>query len=585
MRKIPIKLHTANAIRWLGSLYRNPADAIKEHVSNAIDEHIKSLTTYQRCSVCRVDFTMKKESVTIEYRYGLSKKEFEDILQRVANSAKKGADYKQIGQLGIGIFSFLQIGRKCTFLSKRSKDDETFKVILRDGSESAEFPHAQKREHLKEPGIRIIISELKFDPTRKRGPLSVDKLQKVFADKFDSYLKNGHLEITIQTKGVIHTVEPQQIDLPRIGKGYEEWLLTDEPSKTFSLELYFDPSGKGTVSIRHTGVTVVDDLKAISAYGIEKSIYANGDIRGYIEADFLVPLPARSGFEEDDNWTSLILELERLRPAFEAEVEELKEEESKKRLTEVQRKAIEIANEILNAEEFKDLELLEGLGRKSPEKKTPPNGFDFIPSSIRIEPNKSGKLALKAIVPKVIPDKTVVNIFVNDPSVDLLVHKLIFLSSNADDEGIVTEFVRFLVKTKTSDPVILMATTNQKTAIAHITVAHQVQKRKPKSPGKDKQGQRINYNEVAFEDGSIRHSRYISRMIQINNLNKDFKREMKGSDDDKLAYAALMIGKETITYNDRSGTVDDYLEKFLTFYFNLKNKLPDSSIKSMKKLR
>ena len=42
MKKVPIKIHTANALRWLGSLYRNPSDAIKEHVSNAIDEHLKA---------------------------------------------------------------------------------------------------------------------------------------------------------------------------------------------------------------------------------------------------------------------------------------------------------------------------------------------------------------------------------------------------------------------------------------------------------------------------------------------------------------------------------------------------------------
>ena len=41
-QRILIQLHVANALQWLGTLYRNPADALKEHVSNAIDEHLKA---------------------------------------------------------------------------------------------------------------------------------------------------------------------------------------------------------------------------------------------------------------------------------------------------------------------------------------------------------------------------------------------------------------------------------------------------------------------------------------------------------------------------------------------------------------
>ena len=37
----PIQLHIAHALQRLGTLYGHPADALKEHVSNAIDEHLK----------------------------------------------------------------------------------------------------------------------------------------------------------------------------------------------------------------------------------------------------------------------------------------------------------------------------------------------------------------------------------------------------------------------------------------------------------------------------------------------------------------------------------------------------------------
>ena len=576
MRKFPIKLHTANTLKWLGSLYRNPADAIKEHVSNAIDEHVKAKKIGKSVPVCKVTYSLESDKITIKYPYGMSKEEFENALQRVADSVKKNLNFKHIGQLGIGMFSFLQIGKKCTFYSKKSKDTETIRVTLREGSDDAEFETAKKRESLREPGIKIIISELRFDPTKKsRGPLSPERLRKIFAEKFDSFLKEGSLEITIYTKGKSYSVKPLKIELPIIGKDYKDWPLSRDRTKRFSLELYFDPSGKGTVSIRHMGVTIVDDIKVLSAYGLEESVYANGDIKGFIDANFLKPLPARTGFEENEDWIGLLDELDRLRPSIEAEVESLKQQEAEKKLTEIQKEAIELARDILNTEKFKDLELLEGLGRKSPEQRFPPNGFDFVPSSIRIKLGKTGTLSLKAFVPKVVPDNSIVKLGISDSSsVELITQSLILKASETDKNGVFTAHIRLRGKSETTIPVILTATTRKSKAVAHIRIAEPEQIRKPIT-GKEKEGSGINYEEVAFEDGPLKHSRYISRKIQINKLNKDFVQEIKmtRSKETKLAYAALMIGKETIAYNDKTGAADDYLEKMLSFHFELKGRL------------
>jgi len=588
MRKVPIKFGSLAAVlQLLGSLYRSPADAIKEHVSNAIDEHLRAKDISKQLPVCRVTFTLEKDKVIIEYPYGMSKEEFEDALQRVADSVKKSRGFKQIGQLGIGMFSFFQIGKKCIFFSKKDKGCETIKVALREGSDEAEFETATKRESLSSPGIKIVISGLLFDPTKQRGPLSPAKLQKLFEEKFDPYLKDRSLEIVIYSKGSSYTVKPQKIDLPRVGESYKNWPLTRDRDKRFSLELYFDRSGKGKVSIRHMGVTIVDDIKTLSAYGLEESVYAGGDAKGFIDADFLKPLPARTGFEENKDWIGLLDELDRIRPSIEVEVEDLRQEEAKKKLTEVQRKAIELAREILNIEEFKDLELLEGLGRKLPEPRLPLNGFDFVPSSIRLEPRENGTLPLKASVPKVVPDNSEVKLSIDDSLVELKIHNLILNASEADKDGIVTKHISFVGKSKTTVPAKLVATTGNLKAIAHIRVAESEQKREPIT-GKEREGHGINYKETPFEEGPSKHSRYghVSRVIEINELNEDYKQEvLNGSEQTQLAYAALMIGKETIAYNDKTGITDEYLEKMLSFYFRLKSKLAGTSTSLMKKPR
>src|SRR3989441_9181856 len=79
-QRIPIQLHVANALQWLGTLYRNPADALKEHVSNAIDEHLKAKLDGTAHDRCEVAFTLDRHQVTIEYPYGMSRMELESAL-------------------------------------------------------------------------------------------------------------------------------------------------------------------------------------------------------------------------------------------------------------------------------------------------------------------------------------------------------------------------------------------------------------------------------------------------------------------------------------------------------------------------
>ncbi len=482
-KRLDIKLNVANALRWLGSLYRNPADAIKEHVSNAIDEHLKAQASGSPCQICHVLLTIEKDRAVIEYPYGMDWKEFETALQRVADSAKKTLAVPQIGQLGIGIFSFQQIGKKCTFLSRKSTHHATIRVVLREGVEEAEFSRASKREALEAPGMKIVISELKFDPTKPRGPLAPERLSSFLSEKFDGYLKKGWLRIDIRSSGTLYQVRPMRIELPRLGAGLASLSLPGHPEKTIALDLYFDPSGKGIVAIRHMGVVVVEDLKQLSAYGIEDSVYSNGDVRGFIDADFLTPLPARTGFNEDRDWIQFLELLDRHRPQIEAEIEELRQAERERALSEIQRRAVQLAREILDLEGFRDLEWPGGLAKA-----------------------------------------------------------------------------------------------RERAATERTALGGRMSGERSREPGDrpNPSSLRINYEERPFEDGPNRHSRFVGGVIQCNTLNPDYQEEMRGSEDAKLAYAALVIGKEIISYNDRSKTSDDYLEKMLGYHFKLKQRIRSS---------
>jgi hypothetical protein len=572
-------------ITYLGNLYGRPDNAIKEYISNALDEWIRAREKGEMEGHCEVSYRLEKAKITIDYNSpGMDEKEFEDALNRVGDSIKRESTIRQIGRLGIGIFAFNQVGSTCTFYSKKAKATPTIKVVLTSNSDDYDIDTAIKRESRANPGMTIVITRLHQDPTKPRGPLALGSLQRFFAEQFESDLREGNLKVTINCDGKPYKVEPPEINLPKVGEAFREVRLSTDWQKKFNCQFWFDPSVKSHVSIRHMGVSIIRDLKTYPAYGLEESIYANGFLKGYIDADFLKPLPARTSFEENQDWIQFLVELDKIRPSLEAEIEELRREEEEKRLTEVQKKAIELARDILKGEEFEDLELLEGLGRKPPEPRFPPNGFDFVPSSIRIEPGETGTLPLKAFVPRTVLDNSLVKLTISDaPSVKLKTTSLLLRASEDDKNGVVTVHVSFEGKLNTPVPVILTAKTAKLKAEAHIRVAKPQQRREPIT-GKEGEGRGINYDEPpsGFEDGPRRHSEFVAGTVRVNVLNPDFIRENKGSDQQKLAYAALMIGKEAIAHSDTSGASDHWLEKLLSYTFQVKIKTAKGLAKGKK---
>jgi hypothetical protein len=362
MAKKKIRGNLGVLLTYLGRLYGTPANAIKEYISNALDEWIKARETGEAEGPCEVSYHLEKSRIVIEYNSpGMDAKEFEAALNRVADSLKRELTVPQIGELGIGIFAFNQVGSACSFFSKKTRGAPTIKIMLTSNSDEYEIETARKMESRPEPGMTIVISRLHQDPTKPRGSLAPQLLRRAFAEKFDSYLREGKLKVTINCLDEVFEVQPVEISLPPIGEAFKEVHLSTDWPKKFTCQFWFDPSGKSHVSIRHTGVSIIEDLSTYPAYGLEESIYAGGFLKGYIDADFLTPLPSRTSFEENQEWLHFLVELDKIRPSLEAEIEELLREEEQKRLTEVQKKAIDIARNILEQEQFKDLELLPGF--------------------------------------------------------------------------------------------------------------------------------------------------------------------------------------------------------------------------------
>ena len=283
----------------------------------------------------------------------------------MSTQRKGDASIPQIGRLGIGLWAFNQVGTKATFLSKRSAESPTLKVILSRDSAEAQISDAGPGEERSKPGMTIEITGLFQDPTRRYGPLSQARLKHVLADRFDVYLRTGQLKITIKTGKGESDVSPVQLDLPEIGAKFQEMHLPGEPDKVFRTRFWFDPSGQGRVAMRHTGVVIIEDIRELFEHEMIDSILVSGLIKGFVDAEFLSPLPARAQFFEDESLTKLLDSLQEIGVELDKEITGFRDEAENERMQTLFRRATRLAREIFSQEEFLDLELIDGLRRVS----------------------------------------------------------------------------------------------------------------------------------------------------------------------------------------------------------------------------
>ena len=362
---VPIKLHVSNALRLMGQLYRSPADALKEYVSNAVDRWRELRAANRGPKSCAVDVEVRKTNVAIHCNTaGMSELEFRTVLGRVADSRKKETDVSQIGRLGIGLWGFLQLGTSLHGLQPRR----------------IERGHPA-RASAREPGPRRVRPGLEAGVARRAGisrrhrraPVRSDSRPQRARARQAPQAPRREVRETAPRRVARHhasgTRRPRRspCGLPRsLFRASERATATGGCRKApprDARRALLRSSGNGKVAIRHAGVVVVESIADINAYGLESSVYGSGYVSGAVDAEFLLPLPARTMFEENDDWFDLMTELDRLRPSIEAEVEALRHEDTARQLTVVHETAMRLARDILDLPDFRDLALPGGMAR------------------------------------------------------------------------------------------------------------------------------------------------------------------------------------------------------------------------------
>ena len=117
--------------------------------------------------------------------------------------------------------------------------------------------------------------------------------------------------------------------------------------------------------MRHTGVVIIEDIRELYEYEMKGSILVSGLIKGFVDAEFLSPLPARAQFFEDESLTKLLDSLQEIGVELDKEITGFRDEADNARVQALFGRATRLAREIFSQEEFLDLELIDGLRRVS----------------------------------------------------------------------------------------------------------------------------------------------------------------------------------------------------------------------------
>ncbi len=130
MHNIPINVSKKILADISSGIYRTPANALKELVSNAFDAsahrvYISTNAPYFDIFTCEDDGG------------GISAKEFEEILDIIGSSRKRlGGDVSKktgrpiIGKIGIGLLAVAQICNKFTVISKKEGEEKYFEATI-----------------------------------------------------------------------------------------------------------------------------------------------------------------------------------------------------------------------------------------------------------------------------------------------------------------------------------------------------------------------------------------------------------------------------------------------------------------------
>lgn len=195
---IPIKVAVSVLADISLGIYRTPANALKELVSNAFDADatrvvINTGFPYFRTMICR------------DNGHGMSPGEFRDIMGKIGGSIKRKEGQHTdkgrpiIGKIGIGILAVAQICRRFTIISSQQGSDAKFEARVDFTGfatpEAREISLGSEEAEEKQIGSYKLFDDLPEDPDAHYTKIVLEDIEPGFRDRL---LEASGPEVKIQ---------------------------------------------------------------------------------------------------------------------------------------------------------------------------------------------------------------------------------------------------------------------------------------------------------------------------------------------------------------------------------------------------
>ena len=378
MARRTIELDTGNTLAYLGSIYNNPRDALKEYISNALDGWLDAADAAGPYCDVRLQFDPQAIRIASSGYPGMDQGDVTRVMQSVARSLKVSAKARQIGERGIGLFAFQQFATKATFWTKKDLNGATWRFELKKGEPDYEWQQAINRERLDEPGVTVELTGLTRNPLSSRSTLHPATVRDYLSEFYATDLRAGRLRLVIEWKRSSIPLQAPPITLEPVASWLHEHGSFAPPFGNVTGELYFDPSGAGQVAIRHKGLPIVRDMRAIDPLwdGFVNTVLCTGYLEGAFDVDFLTPLATRNQFEDNDAWRAFTEWLNDHVSIIADDVQDKLETVEIQRLVQVDEEAKQLADSALRSPMLRGLSLLGGARPTRPTKPKKPKKPD-----------------------------------------------------------------------------------------------------------------------------------------------------------------------------------------------------------------
>jgi hypothetical protein len=258
-----IRLRIGNlgkAVLITGQAYQDPKDALNEFVSNAADEYAEAGVRGGRIQVFLRRRGRYPVIVVDDFGRGMDGDRLRQLARNLFESTKAN-DPRTLGEKGIGILAFQQLGGRCEVVTRPEGSDRTLSLRLERGKPNAQLDMNERRRARTMSGTSVFLSDLDPDVLRVLTPRKVvDYLRR----RRGAALARGDYTIEVIEGRHGETVTPDEPEGVRLAIPAHSTLWG-----RIEFLLYVSPKPdrhRRVAVVGRAGTTIIDDLSELEEF-------------------------------------------------------------------------------------------------------------------------------------------------------------------------------------------------------------------------------------------------------------------------------------------------------------------------------